>query len=90
MPPVPPLQPEINLHAKLTRLPNGTYMVGVSDPNLWVQLALFMEVVSTLANTCVANNPLGIGDSETMADYVAQYTTRVIMGARRGPETQAR
>lgn len=80
---MPPFQPEINLHAKLTRLPNGSYMVGVSDPNLWVQLALFMEVVGTLANRTVGQNPLQINDAEQMAEYCSQYITRVIMGVRR-------
>lgn len=75
---------EIQLRAVLTPVKGkDAYRVGIEPPHDWHKLALFMEATGVLANSFVGDNPKGIDNSEEMADYCADYITKVVMGAEK-------
>lgn len=83
--PPPRLPSTIKLFAEMQRqLVGSGYNIRVmvnppTDP--WFMLAYFMEVVGTLANSRIGNNPLHIEDAEAMAQYVSGYITQSIMAS---------
>lgn len=51
-------------------------------PDLWMAMKFMMEAVGvTAASFSIKDNPEGITDAESMAQYISEYLTKVIMSA---------